>query len=240
MGAAALYVDRRESTVNESGDYLLRARRRRGRPREHPRRDRRAAERLASTAARDDAELTVFKSLGLAVEDLAAAEHVLRLRRGRGRRLRGRVLIPLDEILRARETIAGVAVRTPLVRLDVDARRARSTSSWRRCSPSTRSRSAAPATRCCRPRDAELAQAASSPRAPGTWRRASPTPRGCAASRRRSSSPRARPRRSSPPSRRFGGQRRLAAVRRLVARARRGALRGRRTASSCTRSTTRG
>src|SRR5262249_58448674 len=38
-----------------------------------------------------------------------------------GRRHRGRLLIPLDEIRRARETIAGIAVRTPLVRLDVDA-----------------------------------------------------------------------------------------------------------------------
>ena len=33
---------------------------------------------------RDDAELTVFKSLGLAVEDLAAAEHVLRLAEAEG------------------------------------------------------------------------------------------------------------------------------------------------------------
>ena len=52
MAAAALFVDRRESTLNESGDYLFAARRRRDRPREHPRRDRRAAERLGRGPSR--------------------------------------------------------------------------------------------------------------------------------------------------------------------------------------------
>src|SRR5687768_9771342 len=37
------------------------------------------------------------------------------------RRYRGRLLIDLADIERARETIAGAAIRTPLVRLDVDA-----------------------------------------------------------------------------------------------------------------------
>ena len=54
---------------------------------------------------------------------------------------------------------------------------ARSTSSSRRCSRSTRSRSAAPATRCCQALGRRARAAASSPRAPGTWRRASPTRR---------------------------------------------------------------
>src|SRR4029453_1926761 len=40
--------------------------------------------------------------------------------RGGGRRRRGRPLIPLDEIRAARQTIAGVKTRTPLIRLEVD------------------------------------------------------------------------------------------------------------------------
>ena len=62
----------------------------------------------------------MFKSLGLAVEDLAAAEHVAAARRGRERRPGRLALIPLAEIERAREVLAGTAIRTPLVRLDVD------------------------------------------------------------------------------------------------------------------------
>jgi ornithine cyclodeaminase len=78
MGAAALYVDRRESTVNESGDYLFALADGAVGP-DSIRGE--IGELLNGTVGgrRDDAELTVFKSLGLAVEDLAAAEHVLRL-----------------------------------------------------------------------------------------------------------------------------------------------------------------
>jgi len=77
MAAAALFVDRRESTVNESGDYLFAAREGAIGP-EHIRAE--LGEVLAGDAEgrRDDDDLTVFKSLGLAVEDLAAAELVLR------------------------------------------------------------------------------------------------------------------------------------------------------------------
>jgi ornithine cyclodeaminase len=77
MGAAALYVDRRESTLNESGDYLFALADGAVGP-ESIRGE--IGELLigAVEGRRDDAELTVFKSLGLAVEDLAAAEHVLR------------------------------------------------------------------------------------------------------------------------------------------------------------------
>ena len=62
----------------------------------------------------------MFKSLGIAVEDLAAAELVRGARAGARDRHRGRVLIPLAEIERAREAIAADAIRTPLVRLQVD------------------------------------------------------------------------------------------------------------------------
>ncbi len=76
MAAAALFVDRRESTVNESGDYLVPLR-------EGALDESHISAELgdvligAAEGRRDAEELTVFKSLGLAVEDLAAAEHVL-------------------------------------------------------------------------------------------------------------------------------------------------------------------
>ena len=76
MAAAALFVDRRESTVNEAGDYLF--------PlsegaigESHIRAEVGDVLIGAAEGRRSPDELTVFKSLGLAVEDLAAAEHVL-------------------------------------------------------------------------------------------------------------------------------------------------------------------
>jgi ornithine cyclodeaminase/alanine dehydrogenase-like protein (mu-crystallin family) len=77
MAAAALFVDRRESTLNESGDYLFAAQEGAIGP-DHIRAE--LGEVLAGSAQgrRDDDELTVFKSLGIAVEDLAAAELVAR------------------------------------------------------------------------------------------------------------------------------------------------------------------
>ena len=94
----------------------------------------------------------MFRSLGLAVEDLAAAQVAVATATGAGHRHGGRTVIELAEIEAARERIAGAAVRTPLVRLHVEGARPRSTSSWRTCSRSTRSRSAARPTRCCPPR----------------------------------------------------------------------------------------
>lgn len=77
MADAALFVDRRESTVNEAGDFLFPQREGAIGP-DHIRAE--IGELLigAAEGRRSDGELTVFKSLGLAVEDLAAAEHVLR------------------------------------------------------------------------------------------------------------------------------------------------------------------
>jgi ornithine cyclodeaminase len=73
MADATLFVDRRESTENESGDYLLaRA----------DGADVEIAAELGEIIAgkhpgrTSDDELTVFKSLGLAVEDLAAAQYL--------------------------------------------------------------------------------------------------------------------------------------------------------------------
>jgi ornithine cyclodeaminase/alanine dehydrogenase-like protein (mu-crystallin family) len=79
VAAATLVVDRRESALNEAGDLLLAGF---------------GAERIAAELGevltgthpgRTSAEeLTVFKSLGLGVEDLAAAELVVRKAREQG------------------------------------------------------------------------------------------------------------------------------------------------------------
>src|SRR5262249_22053766 len=76
MRDAALFVDRRESTVNESGDFLIPQREGVIGP-GHIRAE--IGELLIGSGEgrRNNDELTVFKSLGLAVEDLAAAEYVL-------------------------------------------------------------------------------------------------------------------------------------------------------------------
>ena len=83
MAAAALFVDRRESTVNEAGDFLFPQREGAIGP-GHIRAE--LGELLAGTAEgrTSPEELTVFKSLGLAVEDLAAAEHLYRRARETG------------------------------------------------------------------------------------------------------------------------------------------------------------
>jgi ornithine cyclodeaminase/alanine dehydrogenase-like protein (mu-crystallin family) len=71
MTEAALFCDARESLVNEAGDYLLA-----GLSEESIRAE--LGEVLIGSAEgrRDAEELTVFKSLGLGVEDLAVAEHL--------------------------------------------------------------------------------------------------------------------------------------------------------------------
>ncbi|HEX9160740.1 MAG TPA: ornithine cyclodeaminase family protein [Thermoanaerobaculia bacterium] len=75
MAAASLFVDRRESTINESGDYLL-ALREGAIADDHIRGE--IGELLTGAAkgrtSRD--EITLFKSLGLAIEDLAAAAFI--------------------------------------------------------------------------------------------------------------------------------------------------------------------
>jgi ornithine cyclodeaminase len=80
---ASLFVDRRESTLNEAGDYLIPAAEGAIGP-DHILAE--LGEVLAGThRGRTSAdELTVFKSLGIAVEDLAAAELVVANARKRG------------------------------------------------------------------------------------------------------------------------------------------------------------
>jgi ornithine cyclodeaminase len=83
VASASLFVDRRESTVNEAGDYLA-AVEEAGIGPDHIVAE--LGELLvgAHPGRRDDAELTLFKSLGLAVEDLAAAALCLERARERG------------------------------------------------------------------------------------------------------------------------------------------------------------
>jgi ornithine cyclodeaminase len=86
MAAASLFVDRRESTVNESGDYLFAVR-------EGAKIEIKAelGEILIGAAkGRTSAdEITLFKSLGLAIEDLASAQllHAKAMRERAGTRV---------------------------------------------------------------------------------------------------------------------------------------------------------
>lgn len=81
VAASRLFVDRRESTLNESGDLLLA-----GLGKEHIRAELGEVLIGVHPGRVNGAELTVFKSLGLAVEDLAAAELIVQkaLERGMG------------------------------------------------------------------------------------------------------------------------------------------------------------
>jgi ornithine cyclodeaminase/alanine dehydrogenase-like protein (mu-crystallin family) len=83
VAAATLFVDRRESTENESGDYLVPLREQAIGP-EHIRAEL-GEVLIGAHAGRTSAdEITIFKSLGLAIEDLAAAEFVVRRARETG------------------------------------------------------------------------------------------------------------------------------------------------------------
>ena len=81
MAEAALFADSRESVLNEAGDYLLAARE----GVENPVRAE-LGELLTGTAPgrADDDEITVFESLGLAAEDLAAAIYLYQKAATRG------------------------------------------------------------------------------------------------------------------------------------------------------------
>src|SRR6185295_18232862 len=83
MANAALFVDRRESTLNEAGDYLFAMREGAIGP-EHIRAE--IGELLLHTQPGRSAPdvITLFKSLGLAIEDLAAADYVYRQAQARG------------------------------------------------------------------------------------------------------------------------------------------------------------
>jgi ornithine cyclodeaminase/alanine dehydrogenase-like protein (mu-crystallin family) len=77
MAAARLFVDRRQSTENESGDYLVPLREGLIGP-DHIRAELGELLTGARPGRSSPEEITLFKSLGLAVEDLAAAAYVYR------------------------------------------------------------------------------------------------------------------------------------------------------------------
>ena len=83
VAASSFFVDRRESTLNEAGDFLL-AEAEGAVGRDHIVAE--LGEVLAGThpGRENESELTVFKSLGIGVEDLAAAELVVRRAGERG------------------------------------------------------------------------------------------------------------------------------------------------------------
>jgi len=83
VAAATLFVDRRESTLNESGDYLF-AVEEQGIGPDHIVAELGEVLTGIHPGRRTDDELTVFKSLGIAVEDLAAAELCVARARERG------------------------------------------------------------------------------------------------------------------------------------------------------------
>lgn len=77
VAASSMFVDSVESTVNEAGDYL-RALREGAIGPEHIRAELGEVLRGTKPGRTSDGEITLFKSLGLAVEDLAAAGYLYR------------------------------------------------------------------------------------------------------------------------------------------------------------------
>jgi ornithine cyclodeaminase len=75
MAASSLFVDRRESTVNESGDYLKAASEGAIGP-DHIKAEIGDVLTGAAPGRTSDEEITLFKSLGLGIEDLASAEYL--------------------------------------------------------------------------------------------------------------------------------------------------------------------
>jgi ornithine cyclodeaminase/alanine dehydrogenase-like protein (mu-crystallin family) len=77
MAAASLFVDRRESTLNEAGDYLFAVREGLIGP-DHIRAELGEVLKGDRPGRTSPEEITCFKSLGLAIEDLFAAEYLYR------------------------------------------------------------------------------------------------------------------------------------------------------------------
>lgn len=77
IAASSLFVDRRESTINEAGDYLFAAREGAIGP-DHIRAELGEVLTGQKPGRTSPDEITLFKSLGLAIEDLAAAGYLYR------------------------------------------------------------------------------------------------------------------------------------------------------------------
>ena len=85
VAAASLFVDRRESTLNESGDYLFAVVDGSIAGPEHIKAEIGEILTGAAEGRQSDAEITLFKSLGLAIEDLASAAFLYEKARAEGR-----------------------------------------------------------------------------------------------------------------------------------------------------------
>ena len=81
MAAASLFVDRRESALNEAGDYLLATKDGAIGP-DHIRAELGDVLIKSHPGRTSPDEITIFKSLGIAIEDLAAAAYVYRKAQG--------------------------------------------------------------------------------------------------------------------------------------------------------------
>jgi len=84
VAAASLFVDRRESTLSESGDFLF-ARREGVIDDSHIRAELGEILTGAANGRKSEDEITLFKSLGLAIEDLASAAFLYEKARREGR-----------------------------------------------------------------------------------------------------------------------------------------------------------
>jgi ornithine cyclodeaminase len=87
FGAAAVFVDRRESTISESGDYLFALKEGSIAGTGHIRAELGEVLACAHPGRSSVGELTLYKSLGLAAQDLAAAELAVASARAAGRGL---------------------------------------------------------------------------------------------------------------------------------------------------------
>ena len=85
VAAASLFVDRRESTVNEAGDYLFAVREGAIAGPEHIRAELGEVALGTAPGRTAESEITLFKSLGLAIEDLAAAAFLYEKAQAEGR-----------------------------------------------------------------------------------------------------------------------------------------------------------
>ena len=84
VARSRLYVDRKESTLNESGDYLIPLKEGAIQP-DHIRGELGEVLLNKVRGRENDAEITLFKSMGLAIEDLAAAHFIYRKAKETGR-----------------------------------------------------------------------------------------------------------------------------------------------------------
>ena len=83
MAAARLFVDRRESALNEAGDVLIPMREGAFKA-DHIQAELGEVHHGQAPGTPNPDEMTLFKSLGIAVEDVAAAAYVVRRARETG------------------------------------------------------------------------------------------------------------------------------------------------------------